>query len=97
MCFMVIRDVAKRKKWGVQKNFFKTLGNIETISGCEGGIYKVFKSWGGGACKTLFFNLMIFFLKKNTDFLLGKNESFQKSGGAYPPAPRDRHIPDGHC
>ena len=54
-----LRNVAKR-------NFFKTLGCTEKCFGREGGIYKIFKSWG--ECKTLFFHLMIFFLNKNETY-----------------------------
>ena len=41
------RDVAKRKRWGVQENFFQNFRCIEKFFGREEGIYKTFKSWGG--------------------------------------------------
>jgi hypothetical protein len=47
-----------------------------------------------GGCKTLFFHLMIFFLNKNTDFCWEIVKIIKSWGGAHPPAPRVRHIPD---
>ncbi len=43
---IVVRDVAKRKRWGGAREFFQNTRCTEKFFGREEGIYKTFKSWG---------------------------------------------------